>query len=248
MNYLTGKPQLILSCEHGGNQIPDEWRFCFQGAAEALESHRGYDIGALPIARHLAVLLDLPLHFATISRLLVDLNRSPAHPHRFSEWTRPLEPQQRQQIEADYYLPYREQVVSAIRSKLDAAEPVVHLSIHSFTPILNGTERNAEIGLLYDPKRKREKDFCQQLHNHLQLHWPDHGGSPLRIRRNYPYSGIQDGFIPWLRKQFNSTEYLGVELEFNQGFLSQHDAQPNFCATSLAEFLQHFLKQWEAAG
>ena len=40
MSYL-----LVLSCEHAHNRVPARYRHLFD--AELLESHRGYDLGAL---------------------------------------------------------------------------------------------------------------------------------------------------------------------------------------------------------
>ena len=44
----------------------------------------------------------------------------------------------------------------------------------------------------------------------------------LRIRFNYPYLGISDGFTSYLRKKFNQKNYVGIELEVNQKFLSDN--------------------------
>ncbi|HQO04445.1 MAG TPA: N-formylglutamate amidohydrolase, partial [Spirochaetota bacterium] len=45
---------LLLTCEHGGNIIPEGFRPLFTGDRNVLNSHRGYDIGALEAARLLA--------------------------------------------------------------------------------------------------------------------------------------------------------------------------------------------------
>ena len=47
------------------------------------------------------------MHMAMTTRLLVDLNRSPWHPHLFSEITRPLSESRRREILQRYYVPYR---------------------------------------------------------------------------------------------------------------------------------------------
>src|SRR5436305_13375521 len=39
--------ELLITCEHGGNAVPERYRGAFAGAARALASHRGYDPGAL---------------------------------------------------------------------------------------------------------------------------------------------------------------------------------------------------------
>jgi hypothetical protein len=38
----------------------------------------------------------------------------------------------------------------------------------------------------------------------------------LRVRRNYPYLGTADGLVSFLRKEFSSELYIGIEIELNQ--------------------------------
>lgn len=205
--------QLLFSCEHGGNDIPAEFRSLFRDSA-VLKSHRGWDPGALQLARQLAAHFDAPLHQATVSRLLVELNRSPHHPRLFSEYSRQLDGATRNAILNSYYLPYRQAVETDIRQLLAKGRTVLHISVHSFTPRLDDELRNADIGLLYDPRRVPEKDFCGNWKSCFDALTPR-----LRVRRNYPYTGVQDGFITALRKLFGPAQYIGVELETNQQFV-----------------------------
>lgn len=203
-----------FTCEHGGNRIPHEWRPLFRAHAGLLASHRGWDPGALTIARQMARALDAPLDFSTTSRLLVELNRSPGHPELFSTITRPLPSSERERILETRYVPYRAHVESAmaetIRS-LGRGGALLHVGVHSFTPELNGEVRDADVAFLYDPSRKREKARCRAWREALLERWPG-----LRVRMNYPYRGAADGFITHLRRRFPATRYLGVELEVNQ--------------------------------
>lgn len=204
--------QIVLSCEHGGNRIPAAWRSLFANATDVLQTHRGYDIGALPVARHLAAALSAPLVYSEVSRLLVDLNRSRHHRSLFSDYTRDCDRNRQQKILDEHYFPYRAKVERALRDKLKRHRMVVHLSIHSFTPALNGHVRNADFGLLYDPARNKEKALCTELQKNMQ-----HYG--LRVRRNYPYRGNADGLTTSLRTQFAANAYVGIELEINQKLL-----------------------------
>jgi predicted N-formylglutamate amidohydrolase len=45
---------LVISCEHGGNRIPEPYRDLFRPYRASLHSHRGFDAGSLPMARALA--------------------------------------------------------------------------------------------------------------------------------------------------------------------------------------------------
>lgn len=225
---------LIITCEHGGADIPAEWGPLFADASDSLNSHRGYDLGAAAVAGSLAERLQAPCHMATVSRLLVDLNRSPGHRQLYSEWTRGLGMAERQRIYSEYYQPYRAAVEQALASALHNHQKVLHLSIHSFTPELNGEVRSAELGLLYDPARQSEKDWSIGLQRRLQQHLPE-----LRVRRNYPYTGVQDGFIPWLRRRFSGQPYLGIELEFNQRLLMNERARSDDLTRAIGDWLQH---------
>ena len=204
----------LVTCEHGGNRIPPAYRALFHGAREVLDSHRGYDPGALATARRLAKTLDAPLIAANVSRLLVELNRSPGHARMFSEFTRDLPDEMREQIVARYYTPHRQQVEQTVRS-LVQRHRVIHISSHSFTPVLDGEVRNADVGLLYDPRRSGESALCRQWQHALGEIAPE-----FRVRRNYPYTGKSDGLTSLLRKHHPDDRYVGIELELNQGIVA----------------------------
>ena len=207
-----GTPTLILSCEHATNHLPDQYRSLFTEALDQLNTHQGYDPGALDFACLLAARLSAPLFAGSVSRLLVDLNRSRAN-YRLP----PIPPRKdlpfvvKQEILARYYLPYRYQIEEAIEDNLRKEKTVLHLSIHSFTPVLDGVQRTADVGFLYDPSRTKEKEFCGKWRAALAAR-----DGRWRLRRNYPYRGTSDGFVTALRKKFPAQRYLGIELEINQ--------------------------------
>lgn len=202
---------LLVTCEHGGNRIPARYRNLFEGHEALLETHRGYDAGALVMARDLAEAFEAPLFVSTVSRLLIDLNRSPGHPNLYSEATRTAPLAVRREILEAHYLPYRSRVEAAIDKEIATGRRVAHLSSHSFTPVLDGAVRDADIGLLYDPSRRGEVALCRRWQAALKEIAP-----ALRVRRNYPYRGTSDGFTAYLRKRFAERDYAGIELEINQ--------------------------------
>ena len=203
----------LITCEHGGNEIPLSFGYLFQTDEDrvSLDSHRGFDCGALNLAMEFAQKLAAPLVTSTVSRLLVDLNRSLGNPRVFSRATRDAPAAVRENIVETYYLPYRLNSENLIRQAVARKQRVVHISCHSFTPELDGKVRNADIGLLYDPTRKAETAFCTEWKASLNAH-----ASNLRVRRNYPYAGKNDGFTTYLRRCFSPDQYLGIELEVNQ--------------------------------
>ena len=203
--------KIIVTCEHGGNRIPAQYRPLFRRHRAALESHRGYDPGALTLARDCAAACDAELVYSTLSRLLVELNRSPGHPQVFSEVTRGLPAAERERLLARYYHPYRACVDAQVRAAAKRSARAVHLSCHTFTPNLEGVERRADVGLLYDPRRAGETQVCAAWQRELRAAAPG-----LKIRRNYPYRGYADGLTTSLRKRYPDDAYCGIEIEVNQ--------------------------------
>ena len=230
--------KLLLTCEHGGNQIPDKYAGIFESKAAQLATHEGYDIGALDLFNTLAPLADKTFYSET-SRLLVELNRSLNHPKLFSDVTRELDEKAKTAILKAYYHPYREEVEHLIHDFVMADRQVLHVSVHSFTPELNGELREADLGFLYDPKRKTEQAISRHWKQELQSQHKD-----LLVRFNYPYLGIADGFPTYLRRKFNADQYIGIELEVNQKFPlgngDEWEKVKHSLYTSLKQTLKHF--------
>jgi predicted N-formylglutamate amidohydrolase len=206
-------PYVLITCEHGGNRIPAKYLPLFKPHRQLLESHRGFDPGALTLARDFAAACGAALVYSTTSRLLVELNRSPGHPQLFSKATARLSPAERERLLARYYRPYRESVEALVREACERGRRVMHVSCHSFTPVLDGETRRADVGLLYDPKRATETAFCLDWQRELMETAPE-----LVVRRNYPYRGYGDGLTTYLRKRFADPLYCGTELEVNQKY------------------------------
>src|SRR5919107_5622752 len=84
ISHPDGRAPFLVVCEHASNHLPTAYG-TLGLTPEERESHIAWDPGALGVARHLARLLDAPLVHATVSRLLLDLNREPSAPD--SIWT-----------------------------------------------------------------------------------------------------------------------------------------------------------------
>ncbi len=170
-----------------------------------MDSHRGWDAGALQLGRQMADAFGVPLHAATTTRLLVDLNRSIGHRQLFSEVTRPLPPARRQEIVDRYYRPHREAVEGEIARHIASGQRVIHIASHSFTPTLDGVvARRADVAWLYDPRRSGEVAFARAWMMQLTQRAPE-----LRLRRNYPYQGRGDGLTALLRKRHPDDDLRG---------------------------------------
>lgn len=202
----------LLTCEHGGNDVPEEYQHLFEDAHHVLETHRGWDIGILPFAEEMAREVQSPLISSTVSRLLVELNRSLGHPQLFSEFSNVLPENSRQELLRKYYYPHREMVAQAVERALEYGR-VFHITVHSFTPELNGQVRNADVTFLYDYRRKSEARLSTLWQSEIQEHMG------VKVRRNYPYRGHTDGLTTALRKRWGEEEYVGICIEVNQKHL-----------------------------
>ncbi len=204
----------VVSCEHATNQVPAAYRSCFADPAgqARLASHRGWDAGAADLARALAQRLDAPLHLARVSRLVVDANRSPRHPRLHDATVRALPAAERARLVTRYHEPHVEAVAASVADALAIRAEVLHLSVHSFTPVLDGQVRRVDLGLLYDPAHGREGALAARWGASLAR------ATGLRVRRNQPYRGRDDGLTRTLRRRFDPP-YAGIELEVNQALL-----------------------------
>lgn len=229
-------PALVLSCEHGGKNVPRRWRRRFEGVEDVLSTHQGWDPGALDLARRLARDMDAPLVATTVTRLLVDANRSDGHPRLFSRWTRGLTPAERESIVTSHHRPHREAVAAAVSRGIAAAGAVLHMGVHSFTPVLDGRPREVDLGVLYDPSRVPERGVARTLLRVLRAHLPE-----LRIRANAPYRGVSDGLTTTLRSRHPPSRYSGLELEVGQNLLDDRGRVPERVCQGVARALRETL-------
>jgi predicted N-formylglutamate amidohydrolase len=202
---------LLVSCEHASNRVPAAYAPLFAGAADVLATHRGYDVGALDVARAFGRKLGVTPFAAKATRLVVDLNRSPGNRNVFSVYTRSLSAEQRAAALETHYWPYRKAVERSVAQALAGGETVLHVSTHSFTPVLRGEVRNCDVGFLYDPREAGEVRFVEAWYAALADAAPD-----LTLRRNYPYRGVSDSLVTHLRRHHGRRGYVGMELELNQ--------------------------------
>lgn len=200
--------KIIVTCEHGGNHLP--YGFAkYITDQEINDTHRAFDTGAYHLYLAIANTYADFSHCSRISRLLIDFNRSLHNRNIYSEYSRLIPAEQKQKL-VQMYSDYRESVRSFIGFSINKRSTVVHFSIHTFVPSLDGSRRNNDIGILYDPKNENEKLLASQWKSILNYIEPDY-----KVRFNYPYLGISDGFTTYLRKVFKN-KYLGIELEVNQ--------------------------------
>ncbi|MCB0283496.1 MAG: N-formylglutamate amidohydrolase [Calditrichaeota bacterium] len=228
---------LLFTSEHGGNDIPAGYSELFNDFHDVLATHRGYDLGIWSVADALAQAFDARLFKNHVTRLLVDTNRSLWRRTLFSEKTKPLPKKEKQKILDTYYYPHRNAITEFIETEIGRGQKILHIATHSFTPVMKGEVRNADIGLLYDPERSNEKNISKEWKNTLAATLPD-----FRVRFNYPYRGKPDGLTAHFRKLHANGSYLGVELEVNQKYVT-NGSFPSYVQTGL---VQSFRKTMES--
>jgi predicted N-formylglutamate amidohydrolase len=206
---------VVVTCEHASRAVPARLRGRLRLVPERLQSHRGFDPGARALARTLASRLGAPLVLGRVTRLVVDLNRSPHNPAVFSPVTRGLARDDREALLASWHAPHWSIVGTLVDEAIADAALVVHLAAHSFTPVLNGRVRDFDVGLLYDPGRQREVTFVEAWRTALASTAPW-----LRVRLNAPYRGASDGLTTALRQRLPPARYAGIEVEANQELLA----------------------------
>jgi predicted N-formylglutamate amidohydrolase len=207
--------KLVITCEHGGNEIPVKYASYFKEHEAILKTHRGIDLGALEFFNHLKILADFT-SFSKTSRLFIELNRSLHHKNLFSECTKDLPLSTKEEIVANYYLLYRNSIEDKIAKHINQNELIIHLSIHSFTPVLHAVKRNCDIGILFDSRIPLEKKVSVFLKESMVAKTNN-----FKVRYNYPYLGKMDGFTTYLRKKFPKN-YVGIEIEINQKYVEDN--------------------------
>ena len=235
---IAHDPLVLITCEHAGKKVPAEYRALFRDQDALLDTHRGWDPGALILAREMAAAFRAPLFYSETTRLLIDLNRSIGNRDLYSEFSRPLPVRTRREIVERHYRPHHEPIEVWLRDAIAAGRRVIHIASHSFTPELNGQMRTADLGFLYDPGRRGEVALSNHWIDALRVARPD-----LRMRRNYPYLGKSDGLTFRTRRVYPDERYVGIELEVNQQFVRTGGRPWPRLRAALIETLAIALKQ-----
>lgn len=222
--------RLVLTCEHASYAVPLE--FDDLGLApEHLQDHIGWDIGAADLTLALAERCDALAVLAGVSRLLIDCNRDLADHDLIVASShgvhvpgnQNLGPRDRANRIRDFYEPYHAEVDEGLASRSAA----LLLSVHSFTPSLNGNPRRFDIGVLFDEfpsdARRLGGDLASQ---------------GLSVRFNEPYSGL-DGLIHSARRHGNTHRRRYLELEINNRLLRQPTE-----ISRLADSIAPALRRW----
>lgn len=157
----TGGSPLVLFCDHAGHAMPQALGSLGLTAAER-DQHIAWDIGIAEVAAILARVLDAPAILAGYSRLVIDCNRRLDDPTSIAQESdripvpgnRGLTPADRARRADELFRPYHAAIDGVIDAKLAAGQKPAILSLHSFTPVMNGFQRPWHFGILWnkDPR------------------------------------------------------------------------------------------------
>ncbi len=204
----------MVTCEHAVARVPPRWRTALAGRRGLLRTHRAFDRGAIAAARTIARAVETEVLAADVTRLLADTNRAETNPAVFGLLARGLDAEEREALLRLHHRPHRRRVARTVDRAIAARGRVVHVAVHSFTPVLRGRRRDVDVGLLFDPRREGEVRFAEAWRDAIRAREPR-----LRVARNRPYRGWTDGLATALREARGDGEYVGVELELNQGLV-----------------------------
>jgi len=233
-----GARAALLVCDHASNAVPAALHGLGLPERE-LHRHIALDIGAAEVTRRLAELLDAPAVLTGYSRLVVDCNRRLDHPTSIVAVSDGVEiPGNRDLGEADRraridacFWPYHRRIGAGLAGfAMRGVRPAI-VSMHCFTPVLDGIERPWHIGVLWDEDDRIAAPLLTALR----------ARDGLVVGDNEPYSGRQRyGYT--VEVHATETGLANVLIEIREDQAADADAQAR-AAGLLAETLAPILDE-----
>jgi predicted N-formylglutamate amidohydrolase len=186
-----GASKFVLVCDHASKRVPR----CLDNLGltpEQLDDHIGWDPGAADVARLLSKNLDAPLILSGYSRLVIDCNRplqsAQSIPAQSAEV---LVPRNQNIIDEDrawrvnnLFTPYHNAINQLLADRKNRS--TIFLSIHSFTPILNGQYRPWHIGISFWRDHSLAKSLINALNKDKDIVVGDN--EPYAIDAEFDYA------------------------------------------------------------
>lgn len=200
---------VVLVCDHASRRIPAVLGNMGLDPA-ALRCHLALDIGAGALTEAIAEKLGATAVLCQYSRLVVDCNRQLMDPGAFLEYgdgvvvpgNRGLRQSDKDARANAIYWPYHNAIESQItRFRSRGITPLI-VSIHSFTPVMNGESRTWEMGILWDTDPVSAHAFISGLRDAGYL-----------VGDNEPYSGkAPQDFTIDHHAQSSGLPHVGIEI------------------------------------
>ena len=227
----SGRTGALLICDHASNFVPASLGTLGLDETQ-LARHIAFDIGAGEVTRQLAERLDAPAVLSGFSRLIVDPNRTLDAPSLIPEVSdgvgvpgnRDLLPAARQaRIEA-FHRRYHEAIDGALE-RLTQCEAEKHpegapvmISVHSFTPVMDGTERPWHVGILWNRDPRLPLPLMERLR-----------ALGLEVGDNLPYSG-RDKHGYTLHRHAEPRGLANALIEIRQDLIDTHHGASEWAA------------------
>ena len=221
----------VIVCDHAGRETPRALgRLGLPEAA--FDQHIAWDIGAAGVSLLLGKALDAPVVRQTYSRLVIDCNRAPGRADTIVEvadgiavpGNLGLSPDQVEARVNEVHAPYHARIADLLDARLSRGLPGVLLSIHSFTPRMNGQDRPWRFGVLHEHDSPLSKAMLATLR----------GEVGLIVGDNEPYAMDGIDYTAPLHARGRGLDYL--ELEIRQDLIQDGEGQAKVAAFLAAAF------------
>jgi predicted N-formylglutamate amidohydrolase len=221
-----GRSNFVIVVDHAGRRIPR--RLQDLGLPESeLRRHIAWDIGALGVARRMALALDAALVAQNYSRLVIDCNRDPAVPSSIPVVSESseipgnvgLSEEQRTARRREIFDPYHAHVRALLEERAAAGRPAILVAQHSMTDVYKGVRREMHAAVLYNRDRRFAGLMLDMLRRDVHL----------TIADNEPYfvSDETDYTVP---RHGEARGLPHVEIEIRQDLVGDEAGQAEWAA------------------
>ena len=201
---------VVLCCDHAGHTVPKELENLGLSDAQ-IRQHIGWDIGAADVTAHIAESLDISAVLSMYSRLYIDCNRAPSSSGSIPEKSDNIIIPNNHNLSvgdkigrAELSLwPYHQALSAALARRWQGCVAPVLVSIHSFTPALQGGDlRPWHFGLISGHDRRLADRVIDQFRHYTEICLGD----------NEPYSGFDISYTLNSHGLSSGIAHLGIEI------------------------------------
>ena len=227
----TASSDVLTIVDHASNHVPDGIDLGINPAL--LSTHIAWDIGAAALAEALG----FPALLATVSRLVIDLNREADAPGLVpcssDGHALPGNALDTEDRVVSFWTPYHLE----LSKRIEETRPKLLVSLHSFTPVLAtrpDEKRPWEIGVLYNNDDRAARIAIPLL-----------AAAGICVGDNLPYSGKVLNATMNRHGEGNNIPYLGIEVRQD---LMSNEAGVALWAARLKPVIEACLDQLRANG
>ncbi len=201
MLFVADHAKRAMPCEYGRLGLP----------ASEFDRHIAYDIGVEMVTRRLCELTGAPAVLGGFSRLLIDPNRGEDDPTLIRQiydgavvpGNYPMPDAERERRLDNYFRPYHDAVAAmtaSVAEKSGGAPFIV--SVHSFTPVMQGRPRPWQVGILWDSDDRAVRPMIEMLS----------ADPALTVGDNEPYDGALRGDTMFRHAIVNGFAHVLIEI------------------------------------